>query len=280
MGKHTTKPIDTKNEVVAPEEDWRVRLHLPPKTTSDILYNAKVPGILEPLLATNGLIFPYTPSISVQYNANYKNYDLVHSNYRGYFYEGSAVQNILINASFTAQDTNEANYFLAAMHFLRSCTKMFYGKDVQRGMPPPLLFLTGFGEFQFSNHPCAITMVSYNLPNDVDYIAAGKVSPTLQTAVNKEENKPKKEDKSPLGKLGRLFSSNIEKGAEPKKPKKTSTKAEEIPGVSKFYKKATYVPTQADISISLIPVQTRKQVSTEFSLEEYASGESLKRGFW
>ena len=41
--------------------DWRVRLSLAPNAT--YLYRASDPGLLAPLLPTNGVIFPYTPSI-------------------------------------------------------------------------------------------------------------------------------------------------------------------------------------------------------------------------
>ena len=79
------------NETEAAKKDWRVRLHLAPR--ADYLYMAANPGILAPLLKTNGLIFPYTPEIAVQYTANYSDYELTHSNYKGYFYKGSTVQN-------------------------------------------------------------------------------------------------------------------------------------------------------------------------------------------
>ena len=94
-------------------EDWRVRLSIPDGL--DRFYNGGNAGILAPLKKTNGIIFPYTPEINIQYAATYNNYDLTHSNYRGYFYKGSAVQNLLITATFTAQDTDEADYLLASL---------------------------------------------------------------------------------------------------------------------------------------------------------------------
>ena len=55
---------------------------------------------------------------------------------------------------------------------------MFYGQDQtpKPGTPPPLCFLTGLGDFQFQQHPLAITGFNYTLPTDVDYIRAGKAS--------------------------------------------------------------------------------------------------------
>jgi hypothetical protein len=43
---------------------------------------------------------------------------------------------------------------------------------------------------------------------------------------------------------------------------------------------ATYVPTKMEIDITLIPVQTRAQVSQQFSLKGFAEGRLLKGGFW
>jgi hypothetical protein len=259
------------------DSDWRVRLHLP--EGSPHLYNdlesLNSGSILYPLYNTKGIIFPYTPTIAIQYNAQYENYDLVHSNYRGYFYKGSQVQNIVIQATFTAQDTKEANYMLAAMHFLRSCTKMFYGQDKERGMPPPVVMLTGLGEYHFNNHPCAITMVNYNLPNDVDYIAAG--SPEGQQRAEKINAV------NWNAKLGRLKSdSNLCSGAEPKAApfRSTNQNQNDNNDPTKVHNGKTYVPTKLDINFTMIPIQTRDQVSNEFSLKEYASGKLLNKGFW
>jgi len=251
-------------------KDWRVRLHLSPKAT--YLYKneaqMKKGSILAPLVETDGIIFPYTPSIVVQYNANYSNYDLIHSNYRGYFYTGSTVQNSIITATFTANDVKEADYLLASMHFLRACTKMFYGNDEQNGMPPPIVFLTGLGEFQFNNHPCAITQLSYNLPNDVDYIPCGKVEgiPDREYPITNSDPRIARARSIGLAKAG--------------KPAPQSTLDPANRNVIRNYNGTTYVPTKIDINFTMIPIQTREQISKKFSLEEYASGKLLKKGFW
>ena len=151
--------------------DWRVMLRLAPGAT--YLYNAADAGLLAPLKVTNGVVFPYTPAISTAYKANYSNYDLTHSNYRGYFYQNSYTDAVTLTATFTAQSTSDAAYVLAVIHFFRSVTKMFYGQDDQRGSPPPLVFLSGLGEYQFNNHPCLVSSFNYTLPADVDYISSG-----------------------------------------------------------------------------------------------------------
>jgi hypothetical protein len=42
----------------------------------------------------------------------------------------------------------------------------------------------------------------------------------------------------------------------------------------------TYVPTKMQITISLLPVQTRSQISKQFSVKQFANGNLLKGGFW
>ena len=259
--------------------DWRVRLHL--AEDANYLYKAtskKERGILDPLYKTNGLIFPYTPQIGVQYNANYANYDLVHSNYRGYFYTGSSVPTVIVTADFTANDLQEANYLLASLHFLRSCTKMFYGNSSRRGMPPPVLFLTGYGEYQFKDHPCVVSMINYNLPNDVDYIPAGNVEDDSVITTGSEGAKLEITNTS----SARLKGTGAAKGAEKRAATATDSAGTNLQGddTIRVYKGLTYVPTKITINFTMLPIQTRKQVSDEFSLEEYGSGKLLNKGIW
>ena len=42
----------------------------------------------------------------------------------------------------------------------------------------------------------------------------------------------------------------------------------------------TYVPTKIDISLTLLPIQSRSDISKIFNLQQYASGSLLKGGFW
>jgi len=257
----------------ANDGDWRVKLRLGP--AADYLYRdpeIKQDGILYPLAVTDGVVFPYTPQINSTYHANYSQYDLTHSNYRGYFYQNSYVGEINLTATFTAQDTNEANYLLAVIHFFRSVTKMFYGKDAQRGSPPPLVFLQGLGEFQFNLQPCVVSQFNYNLPSDVDYIRARSVSVAGST-----QNLLYRRDRQNLptnvfsGALERLRNAGLKKGAI-----NTTPPAPPTFGVNR----PTYVPTKIDITLVLLPVQTRTQISQQFSLKQYANGDLKEGGFW
>ena len=266
---------------IANNGDWRVRLTLAPG--SDYLYNdpdaSLNRGILWPLAQSGGVIFPYTPKITTSYNATYSRADLTHSNYTNYFYQGSSVGEIGISAKFTAQDTTEAQYLLAVIHFFRSVTRMFYGRDAQRGAPPPLVFLTGFGEFQFQNHPCVVTNFTYDLPENVDYIRARSLNVNGMDMLTRRE-RPQAVPGDPISgaykRLADLFSGQgINKGAQ----SNSSPTALPTPP-SLGLNNPTYVPTSIDLSIKLLPVQSRSQVSQQFSVKKFASGQLIAGGFW
>ena len=237
--------------------DWRVRLRLAPQ--SGYLYNAPNPGILQPLKVTDGIIFPYTPQIDTSYRANYEQYDLTHSNYRGYFYKNSYVDAINLKTVFTAQDTNDANYLLAVITFLKSVTKMFYGQDAQRGAPPPLVYLSGFGDYQFREHPCVVTQFQYNLPDNVDYIRAGSPN-NSGLNFNNIRDRQSVATNSIFGSVNRLAAAFLTKGAI------TGSAAPPTLGL--------------DINLTLFPIQSRQQVSKQFSVKEFANGNLIKGGFW
>ncbi len=258
--------------------DWRVKLRLAPQAT--YLYKAANPGILAPLTATDGIIFPYTPQIDVQYRAEYNNYQPTHSNYMNYFYKGSSVQTVQIQADFTAQDTIEAEYLLAVIHFLRSASKMFYGQDAERGSPPPLLYLTGLGEYQFNESPCVISEFNYNLPSDVNYIRARGRQVT--SADNLQFQKPLATSATngnfaSLSRLGTAVTNAFNGGPQPLQAGAKPYSA--APG-NLGSKGATYVPTKMSMTINLLPVATRQQQSQQFSLREYANGNLIKKGMW
>ena len=266
--------------------DWRVKLSLAPGST--YLYNADSAGILTPLLQTNGIIFPYTPSIQTSYQASYQPYDLTHSNYRGYFYTGSHTGDIQITATFTAQDNTEAAYMLAVIHFLKSATKMFYGggggnPDPQLGSPPPLCFLTGLGDYQFNNHACVVSNFTYNLPADVDYIRAySSTPPTIaaDAAATAAKNSPASLISKISATLARLEGANLAQGGKSITDPGNNVTAIKTLGTSTDGSQPTYIPTKMEITITLLPMQSRRQVSQDFSLRDYGNGSLLKGGFW
>jgi hypothetical protein len=262
----------TQQSQQASSTDWRVKLSL--AQNSYYLYNDPNPGILQPLKATGGVIFPYTPKISLSYRANYQPYDLTHANFKGYFYQNSQVSDITINGQFTAQNTSDANYLLAVIHFFRSVTKMFYGQDAQRGTPPPLVFLSGLGQYQFNHHPCVVSNFDYSLPTDVDYIRASVINnvglntSTISNVLNSVVASGQ------LTGYARLAAAFTTPGALPITPFGSINTPNNASGVP------TYVPTKMDVAITLHPINSRQQISQQFSLKGFANGNLLRGGFW
>lgn len=158
----------------AKEQDWRVRVSL--AESADYFYAGRDKGIMAPLFkgnqGQNGVIFPYTPQVQVQYTARYANQKLTHSNYDAYFYEGSEIQAITLTGDFTVQNLKEGQYLLACIYFFRAATKMWFGQaDAKHlGNPPPMVFLDGYGTHYFPHVPCVVTSFSHTMPQDCDYL--------------------------------------------------------------------------------------------------------------
>lgn len=259
--------------------DWRVRIRLAPNAT--YLYKDKSNALLAPLSASDGVIFPYVPTIQTSYQAKYDSTLLTHSNYQGYFYKGSMVGDIQIAGTFTAQDTREAQYLLAVIHFFRSVTKMFYGQDRERGTPPPMVFLSGLGAYQFNNHPCVVSNFNYSLPNAVDYIRVDPNNQGQNLVINRNQvsSSPVSTIETALNRISSLINlatgNPVQPGAQGK-PVDLGFVGQTVSGTTQ----TTYVPTKMEITVTLLPLQTRNQVSQQFSLKNFANGNLLKGGFW
>ena len=236
-------------------QDWRVKISV--SKASGVLYNAPEPGILKPLLNTDGVIFPYTPTLTIQHAARYNTQPLTHSNYNNYFYEGSEVQAIQINADFTVQNDNEAAYFLAAVYFFRAATKMFYGDSEQyRGAPPPIVYLDGYGAHYLPHISCVVTGFSHTMPNDVDYVETKIGLGARGTAAN------------PATPVSNSIP-GIQGGMGALSPPSGSASNMTTSG---FY--STRVPTASTLSVTLQPVYSRTN-QRAFNFDAFARGEMI-----
>jgi hypothetical protein len=161
-----TQQIQTSASFAAPgETDWRVRLSMP----SDQTFLSS--PLLAPLVTSNGLVFPFTPTMVISHSANYSPIHPVHTNYPFYAYENSQVDQLVIAGNFIVQNSLEAQYWVACLHYLRSITKMYYGQSQPQGMPPPIVKLNGYGDYVFNQVPVIITNFTVDMPQDVDYIS-------------------------------------------------------------------------------------------------------------
>ena len=279
---------ELRSSSAASNADWRFRMSLGPGAKD--LYA----GIMAPLNSTDGVIFPYTPQIQINYRANYNKTTLTHANHPAFFYQGSEVSDVQVNATFTAQSSEEASYLMAAIHFFKATTKMYYGQDDKKGMPPPLIFLNGFGNGQFDNVACVNTQFNYNLPDNVDYIrTATNTSNTgnpfqIQNAISSVKGGFNQGISRLLGagvnrnvaRLGGLASNLL--GFNNPFGGVTDRIGSILGGfngsISPSQLGANYVPTKIELAITLIPIVSRAKQTNEFSLKDFAAGKL--RGHW
>jgi len=92
--------------------DWRVKLSIPSSFASSPL--------MQRLVQTGGLVFPYTPSITISSAANYEDTVLTHQNYQFVSYQNSRTNDIQIEAPFNVEDGDQAMYWLAAVRCLQA----------------------------------------------------------------------------------------------------------------------------------------------------------------
>lgn len=159
-------------------KDHRVRLKVP---TSYLVGQAAGPN--GTLVKSQGIIFPYTPTLSQEYTANYNSVPITHSNYAHYFYKNSAVGLISLSAKFTVQNDYEAEMYFSIVHLLRALTKMRWGNDDNAGSPPPVCRLYAYGDAIMNNVPVAVSSFKLELPDNVDYFTTKSLSsaPVLST---------------------------------------------------------------------------------------------------
>lgn len=147
--------------------DWRVSLGL---VLGDAAFLAS--PILLPITLAGGLVFPYTPQINIGTSATYAPQSPVHSNSSFKSFKSSEPAQIKISAPMYVEDAEQALYWLAAVHYLRSLTKMYTGTGTNTGNPPPIVRLNGYGPYVFNHVPVVVTQFSVQLNAECDYISA------------------------------------------------------------------------------------------------------------
>jgi hypothetical protein len=167
-----TRAVISQNNTTTDPGDWRVSISVP-----EVFRSAG--DILAPLTDSNGssawntgnkMIFPFNPSVLLSHSANYSQIQPTHTNYPYNAYEHSQVDAITITGEFYQENENDAKYWIACLHFLRTATKMFYGDSNPLGNPPVVCRLNGYGKHILNDMPVVITNFTTDLPVDVDYI--------------------------------------------------------------------------------------------------------------
>ena len=225
--------------------DWRVKLEIPRGATA--LRNAILENnnLLAPLKETGGIFWPLTPAVVIQHSANYNPLAQTHSNYPFQAYQNSQVDSMNIIGEFPVQNQQDAAHWVATVNFLRTVTKMFFGKDQDlKGNPPPILHMSGYGDHMFQKVPVVINTFNVELRPGIDYIS------TKQNTVYQ-------------GQLASTGSTGRELGA---------TKQFNPNSLDQ-----TWAPTLSNISVLVTPIYSRESVKN-FSLSEFARGQLNGKG--
>jgi len=230
--------------------DWRVRLTIPGGTIFDSS------SIFAPLKSAGGLVFPYTPQINIGSSAKYSPIDPIHNNYPFQAYQNSAPDAITITAPMHVEDAVQAQYWIAAMHFLRSVTKMFSGDSSPAGNPPPILSLNGYGEYVFKNVPVVVTNFSVQLDASSDYIS------TIATSTGI------------TGQLGNVISQIPGAQALGAAIGAGSSLLNAALSSSGGATGGSHVPTKSSFTIGLQTAYSRESVRT-FSLQKFVNGDYM-----
>lgn len=250
--------------------DWRVRLSLPNWVSF------KSSAVLKPLKEAGGLIFPYTPQISMSASAKYSPIQTMHSNYTFQAYQNSDPGEIKITGPFNVEDSSQALYWIAAVHYLRSVSKMFSGNDPKAGNPPPIVNLNGYGAYVFKNVPVIIKSMSLDLPQECDYISCNVVGSAAGEIAGVADS---------IGGLADTLG-----GALPQLSGVTSTISSIAGGVGQVASLlgsfgvggstsggVAHVPTKSSITVTLVPAYSRNS-ARNFSLDRFVQGGYMNNG--
>lgn len=220
----------------------RARLGPTRSSIEEVLGSNECENLLQPLWATKGMIWPYTPDVTFGGTAAYGSFHFAHSNYQFWNFQNSSPLDIQIVGTFTAQTNEEARYLIAVLRFLRGVTMMEFGiPAAQRGVagtPPPVLRFNYLGAHVFNNIPVVVSNYSFTLERDIDYVEVQL--PNLgQTSI-----------------IDSIFGDNV---------------------VTRNNR--TYVPSRINLVTSLLVQQNPRNVRENFDLRKFKRGDLINKGF-
>ena len=243
-------------------DDWRVRLSLP------YWPSFRTSPVLAPLKDAGGMVFPYTPEVSFSTAAKYSAIPTTHSNYQFQAYENSAPGQITITAPMNVEDSTQALYWIAALHYFRSITKMFAGFDPKAGNPPPVIFLNGYGSYVFKNVPVVVTNFQTSLGKDCDYISCDPKASTMAIAGGLADSIGGLSETLGLSSLSSLTDGLGNVGG---------ILGSFVVGGGTDAGKA-YVPTKSTFTVTLQPMYSRSS-ARKFSLDRFVTGGYVQNAF-
>jgi hypothetical protein len=132
--------------------------------------NVRDQHALAPIFFTNGLVFPYNPSISESISVKYDAVELTHTNESFHVYRGTDNVRISISdATWTCDTFDNAVYAMSALHFFRTYSQMDFGAG-RTGRPPSPMWFSAYGNYAYHRVPVLMEKADWSFPPDVDYV--------------------------------------------------------------------------------------------------------------
>jgi hypothetical protein len=210
-----------------------------------------------PIANLKQLDFPFTPQIDYSTDVKYDSYNTTHTNYQLYGYTRTENPQINLNCKFSAHTSQHFDLSLFAIKFLRTYSKMNYGRqDEQRGTPPRILRFFAYGEQMFNDVPVVIGKFNITFPDDIDYVK-GIIGPdgrSIATQATRRTDVPTNTG-----------------------PVESAQNAQEA--AARAEQTTMYLPAFFQISISLLVQQNLYKAVNEFKLEDLALGKLGSKGY-
>jgi len=239
------------------QKDWRVKLTIP--QNSNFRESFLNSFVMNPLKEHGGVVFPLTPSVIVQHSASYNPLAATHSNYPFYAYSNSESSALTIVGEFPVQNPEDARHWIATLHFFRTVTKMFFGgTGANKGNPPPILKLNGYGDYVFKNIPVIVTSFNVELTQGVDYIATGQFDTSIANSIIAQKNQELAERR------------NAGMSVEEYEQWKSDALSEAVRRGETD--NLGWAPTSSLFTVQIQPVYSRESIKN-FSLEAFAAGQ-------
>jgi hypothetical protein len=257
----------------------RARLRPRPAAYTQIFGSS---GLMNTLKATNGLVWPYQPTVTYGQDVEYSSNPMVHTNQEIMSYSRTKAVNLTVDGQFTCQNQTEGLYALACIHFLRTVTKMYFGAgpngpNPHAGTPPPTLLFDAYGDYMFNALPVIVTNFTVSLPNDVDYVPVNMSGLTVPALVNNLIPPALQDVYSNAQQIASLASitpsltnlSNLSPG-------------NLVSSITNTLGGGPYVwlPAVFSIQVSITVQQTPNNLLNVFNLDSFRSGQLLKQGGW
>jgi len=205
-----------------------------------------------PIGGLTKLVFPFTPQIEYSTDVKYDMYNTTHTNYQLNGYTRTDNPIISMTCKFSAHTTEHFKISEFALRFLRTYTKMNYGRqDNDRGQPPRILRFFAHGNSMFNNVPVVINKFSMTFPEDVDYV------------------------KGSIGNDG----DSITKTDVVRSPKVPSDQLAQKQVSENSVTGEIYLPILFSINIGLLMQQNMYNAVSEFKLEDFALGKLSSKGY-